>query len=307
MQINSRVITKMFKKSSVWGKIFFVFLLVISALLILNITSNNEGFDDLTQAKQIVVNKGTKVFDNYYSNVYDKLFYNKRKNDFEVDYIVTKTKPNKHSNILDIGSGTGHHVAEFTENGINALGIDLSPSMVSVAKKTHPHSRYRVGDVMDGLMFTEGYFTHITCLFFTIYYIQDKRRFFENCYKWLKPGGFIIIHLVDRDNYNYAQSEGGLSQLFNKERVTSKVAKINGNSYRANVDYNPTDNEATISEQFKESNTGVIRKNEHQLFMPTQERILSFAKDVGFILHSQTNMKKYRYDHQYIYILQKPN
>ena len=49
------------------------------------------------------------------------------------------------------------------------------------------------------------------------------------------------------------------------------------------------------------------RKNEHILYMPTQQYILSLAKDMGFILHSKHSMVKCQYDKQYIYILEKPN
>ena len=45
-------------------------------------------------------------------------------------------------------------------------------------------------------------FTHITCLYFTIYYIKDKRLFFENCFKWLKPHGVLVIHLVNMNKFD---------------------------------------------------------------------------------------------------------
>ena len=42
-------------------------------------------------------------------------------------------------------------------------------------------------------------FTDITCFYFTIYYlIKDKNAFLSNCYHWLKPGGKLIMHLVEK-------------------------------------------------------------------------------------------------------------
>ena len=35
-----------------------------------------------------------------------------------------------------------------------------------------------------------------------IYYIEDKKRFIDNCYNWLKPGGYFVVHLVNRDKFD---------------------------------------------------------------------------------------------------------
>ncbi len=311
-------LVSLFKKSSQWEKIFYTFLLIIALIVVFNYTTKTyglEGFesnDDEKTSKEIVVKKGPEIYDDFYSKIYDKLVFCKAKNDFEVRYMFKITKPNKNSKILDIGSGTGHHVAAFTENGLNAVGIDLSPSMVKVAKQTYPDSKYMLGDAMDGMQFTHGSYTHITCLYFTIYYIKDKRSFLKNCYDWLSPGGFLVLHLVDRDKFDPILPAGDpfaiiSPQRYAKKRITSTVVKFKGYDYRSNFDYNPKDDEATMNEEFKNTKSGVIRKNEHELHMPTQKYVLSIAKDAGFILHSQTNMTRCQYETQYIYILQKPN
>ena len=40
--------------------------------------------------------------------------------------------------------------------------------------------------------------------------------------------------------------------------------------------------------------------------MQSQKEILAMAKDSGFILVSESEMKKCNYNNQFIYILQKP-
>ena len=62
-----------------------------------------------------------------------------------------------------------------------------------------------------------------------------------------------------------------------------------------------------MNETFKYKNNGNVRKNEHKLYMPTQKKILSLAKETGFILLSQIDMLRCQYGSQYIYVLQKPN
>lgn len=303
---------RLFKKSSVWEKVFYSFLLIITAVVMINYAYGpTEGFDNVDD-KKIIVKTGTNIYDDFYSDVYDNLVFCKSKNDFEIGSILKMTKPKKQSKILDIGSGTGHHVAALAQNGLNAIGVDISPSMVAKANAAYPDNTYMVGDAMESMLFPQGSFTHITCLYFTIYYIKDKRGFLRNCYNWLAPGGFMVLHLVDRDRFDPILPAGDpfsivSPQKYAKKRITSTVVKFKGYDYRSNFEYIPKEDEASLNEQFKDTNTGDVRKNEHRLYMPTQKYVLSIAKDTGFILHSQTDMMRCQYEKQYIYILQKPN
>lgn len=307
-------IIKKINKFTLWEKIMWVLILLIFYVLSVNyFTSMKEGFEKKpNESNKLVVKKGRDIYDNFYTKFYDKLVFCKAKNDFEVGVILKVTNPTKNSKILDIGSGTGHHVAAFTENGIDAVGLDVSSSMVNVSKELYPSSNYMVGDALETMLFPPETFTHITCLYFTIYYIKDKQTFIHNCYNWLSPGGFMVLHLVDRDRFDPILPAGDpfyiiSPQHYAKKRITSTVVKFKGYDYRSNFEYNPKRDEASMNEHFKNTKTGDVRKNEHTLFMQTQKQILAIAKDAGFILHSQHSMLQCQYEKQYIYILQKSN
>lgn len=47
---------------------------------------------------------------------------------------------------LDLGCGNGTLTAELAARGLDALGIDASPEMVALARRTHPDLRFEVGD-----------------------------------------------------------------------------------------------------------------------------------------------------------------
>lgn len=32
-------------------------------------------------------------------------------------------------------------------------------------------------------------------------YIPDQKRFFQQCHAWLKPGGIIVIHMIDPEAF----------------------------------------------------------------------------------------------------------
>ena len=301
---------KIWNHSTFLQKVCYVLLIVVALMIIsrwLRITK--EGFKD-TSNKEFVINKNQDVFDDFYVSVYDDLMHNVGKNNFEIGEITEIEAITDKNTLLDVGSGTGHHVAAFSQKGIKATGVDISQAMVNKAKENYPQGDFKQGDVMNTMLFTPNSFSHITCLYFTIYYLEDKRRFFKNCIDWLMPGGFLILHLVDRENFDpiipaakpiYIVSP----QKYTDKRITNSVVKFDKFDYKCNFDLNG--DVATINETFKDKENESVRQNEHKLYMESQKTILSMAKEAGFILHSKVDMIKCQYDSQYLYILQKPN
>ena len=280
------------------------------------IGTNEIGANEIG-ANDFIVKKGTNLYDNFYVQVYDELLFSKVKNDFEIGELVKHTTPTNDSLVLDIGSGTGHHVSGLHANGIKAIGIDQSAAMVKEAKKTYPNFDYRVADALKTETFPAGTFSHITCFYFTIYYIENKRKFFENCIYWLNSGGYLILHLVDRNNFDPILPAGDpfkiiSPQNYAKKRITSTVVKFNDFDYKSNFEVFPNDDTAVLNETFKYKNNNKMpgkkmRRNEHNFYMPTQKNILNMAKEVGFIVLSEVEMTRCQYSNQFIYILQKPS
>ena len=190
--------------------------------------------------------------------------------------------------------------------------------MINIAKKNYPELDFRKGNVLNSMEFAENTFTHITCLYFTIYYIKDKQQFFENCYKWLKPHGVLILHLVNIHKFDplLIDSEPIKNKNHdNAERITEGIIKFDIFDYKSQfkLDKNQDANlllkqpNVTFKETIKFNDSKNIRINEHNLYMPNQKTILTTARDVGFILQSQTSMENIGFDHQYLYTLLKPS
>ena len=233
------------------------------------------------------------------------------KNKYEIGEIIYSTKPPQQSILLDIGSGTGHHVNSFKKKGIDAQGIDISPAMVQQAQKLYPDAEFKVGDALDFMLYPESSFTHITCLYFTIYYIKDKIRFFQNCFDWLVPGGYMVLHLVNRDKFDPILPAADpllvvSPQKYAKKRITNSLVKFNNFQYKANFELKKGEDKGIFTETFKDDNSQSVRQNIHTFYMETQKHILSLAKEVGFILLGKIDMVETQYEYQYIYILEKP-
>lgn len=303
------------KKSTMWTKLFILLSILLIILGIINFYKPvKEGF---TFNKQFTEKNGDDIYDDFYVSIYDELFLNDTKNQFEEKQIISITKVNKNSKLLDIGSGTGHHVNDFHKKGYNIIGIDKSDEMVNYSREKFPEIDIQHGDVLNTMEFNQAQFTHILCLYFTIYNINDKRTFFANCMTWLRPGGYLILHLVNRDAFEALVPGNGnttTNQQPNKERLTSSNLSFNNFTYKA--DFNPksetgnnqsvySNDIAVFREVFKDK-SGNIRQNNHKLYMPTQKKILEMARDSGFIVFEKINLLDIQYSEQYIYVLQKP-
>lgn len=301
------------KKISCLEIIFFTLFIVL--ILVFLFKPEREGF--VEEKKEFIKKTGGDVFDEFYVDIYDSLVHDEKKNNYEIDRIFNSYK---NPIVLDVGSGTGHHVNLINniENS-QVIGIDNSPAMIKMAKQNYPDLDFRLANVLDTMQFPPNSFTHISCLYFTIYYIKNKQQFFENCYRWLKPNGVLVIHLVNMYKFDPIISVANpfvlvSPQSYTDKRITESRVKFDKLDYKADFQIDESINTDTgnLSEPnaiFKEVfkfNNKKSRINEHDLYMSSQKSILSMARDVGFILQSQEEMDGIQYENNYLYTLVKP-
>lgn len=310
-QINS--LGSSYSKASIWGKILlFTVLLLLLVLAFKGIKTSNGLIEGFEQNDHFLLKSGNDVYDDFYTEIYDYLVFNNIKDEYEIGEIINKTEPTSHSRILDVGCGTGHHVASLASKGYDILGIDISPSMIKKVKKEYPQYKFEVADATNRDNFEPSTFTHIMCMYFTVYYIKNRTQFFTNCFNWLMPGGYFIIHLVDRDNFDPILPPGNpllyvSPQRYAKERITTTKVKFTDFSYSADFKLDKQNNVARFEEKFKNDSDGKVRKNEHILYMDDLETIVQEIQSTGFFLEQKIDLLQCQYEYQYLYIFVKPN
>lgn len=303
-------ITNCYNKMSNFGKVLlFVALLLVIVVFFRSLMPVREG---LINSKTFLFKQGNAIYDDFYADIYDYLVFNQLKNDYEVGVIINNTAPNEKSIIADIGCGTGHHVKEFTDRNLNIIGVDISPSMIkkATAENRYISQHFKVGDGLDGHLFKDNSLTHILCLYFTIYYMKDKMRFFNNCMNWLMPGGFLIVHLVDKYKFDPILPPGNplyivSPQKYAKERITK--TKITFNDFVYDSNFKLDDNDIAIFDEKFKFNDGRVRKQEQKLYMEDLPTIVNMAQDAGFLVHAKIDMVKCAYEYQYLYVFIKPS
>ena len=182
---------------------FLIFFIIKDKIQFIGNLNLQEGF---SSSSRLMVYNNENLYDKFYCNVYNVLFDNTDKNIFELEKIINYTKMDENSTVLDVGSGTGFHVNYLNKKGIPAVGIDVSKGMIQKSNELYPDNKFKYGDILKildiDLIERENDFTHIMLLYFTIYYIKNKRLLFENCYNSMVKGGYLVIHLVDKNKFD---------------------------------------------------------------------------------------------------------
>jgi len=302
-------LTKKYNKSSIWLKMFFIIALLLVFIKRYNLLHpKREGF---TQREKYILKENNELYDDFYVDYYDDLSKDLSKLKFETNEICHATQADpKKSNILDIGCGTGNLVQKFVKKGYKIKGVDKSKAMIEKAKSKHKNCEFIHEDALNSLSHPPNSFTHILCTYFTIYYIEDKLKFFQNAYDWMKKNGTLTLHLVNRDKFNPIVNAADVllavsPQKYAKKRITNSLVKFKNFQYKANFKLQKHKNKAIFDETFKDDTSGNVRQNKHTLHMDTQKNILSLAKSAGFILKGKIDMVGCNYEYQYLYILRK--
>ena len=289
------------------GVLFLAVILIICLVMNLHVPMR-EGF---TQQKKFVLKEGIDCYDGFYSEIYDDLVYDEVKNDFEVGELERLIKPTRKSRILDIGSGTGHHVNLMKKLGAHSEGVDISPSMVEISQRKYKDCKFKQGNALDNMLYPRNSFSTITCFYFTIYYMEDKQKFINNVYDWLMPGGYFVLHLVNRDKFDPILNTADplhivSAQKYAKKRITNSLVKFKDFQYKANFELDKENNLAEFKEDMIDDKTKNVRQNIHKLYMIPQKKIISMAKQVGFILQGKIDLVQTQYGYKYLYLMYKP-
>lgn len=105
--------------------------------------------------------------------------------------LIEQTEPG--TPIADLGCGPGHITGWLAERGVQAVGIDLSPGMVAVARNTHPMAEFREGDLLD-LPAKDAEFGAALAFYSVIHLAPSElRAAFDEMRRVLRPSGLLLL------------------------------------------------------------------------------------------------------------------
>ncbi len=109
--------------------------------------------------------------------------------------------------VLDVGCGAGVPIARSLSRRYRVTGVDVSREMVRLARRNVPEGEFVCGDVMS-VAFDEGSFDAVVA-FYSIFHLprEEHRGLFERIYGWLRPGGYFLCTLSDRNEEAHVEDD----------------------------------------------------------------------------------------------------
>mgnify|MGYP002060486545 FL=1 len=194
-------------------------------------------------------------------------------------------------------------------NGYKVDGMDISNAMLKRTAEAAPGCHLIKGDYHDISKYPEGKYSHIYCMFFTIYYSNNISDVFKN-FNWaLQDNGIVFLHVVDRSKFDpILEASSRLIPFYDpqkhaKVRKTDTSISFNNLKYKSTWDFSNS-NDTQFREQFYLSD-GQILQNIHHFAMPSEKTILKMANNNGFKLIKIIDLTLVNHKNNYIYCLKK--
>jgi hypothetical protein len=123
----------------------------------------------------------------------------------------------------------------------------------------------------------------------------------------MRPGSVLALHVVNRDKFDPILDSASpfpafSLQKYSKTRVTKSAVTFEKFEYDADFDLDKEN--ASFTEEFKFKD-GTVRKQRHELYMPTMEQIVKDAEASGFRHRDYVDLKTIGYEYQYLVFLVK--
>lgn len=140
-------------------------------------------------------------FDEFYNQAYISL--NRELTATEADFIQENLDLKIEDKILDIPCGFGRHAIELTGRGFDVTGIEYHSAQIQAARKAMEQEGVKFNLIQADMRHIpfENYFDKIYNFFTSFGYFDDREneKTVEEFNKALKPGGLVLLDVINRD------------------------------------------------------------------------------------------------------------
>jgi len=160
--------------------------------------------------------------------------YDKREsylNSFERDVVWNLVGEVDGKKVLDVGAGTGRLAIDLVKRGAIVTALDTSDEMLKVLdKKTKTKIKIRnflqivVGEA-ESLSFPDESFDLVIATFLIVH-LKDPRRFFDEVYRVLKPGGKFLVTNINQRRPPEIKTKEGIIEIESYYHQPEKIKEI---------------------------------------------------------------------------------
>ena len=310
---------------------FILILIVLGLWLVVNMHEYGyEGFEAGADGDETEKEKGAatdkekgapteerhdyeSIYDDFYAGVYSTLFETPALISFQKASIRENALaewPKKDVKLLDVCCGVAPLAEWLCKEDVDFVGVDQSEAMLKKAREKCKSARFYKADVTRVETFTPKSFSHAMLLYFSVYQFKNIKMVLDNVYSWLKPGGILVIHLVDPVKFDPILPAASpflafSVQKYSTERVIDSDIFFDKFKYKSRFLKDPDDDNARFEEVFEFKEPHRYIENVHELNMPSIPDMLAILRSSGFSKHEMVDMTSVGYEYQYLVYLSK--
>lgn len=117
--------------------------------------------------------------------------------------LLNLLEPKKDEKVLDLGCGTGHLTNLIASSGADVTGLDMSPNMISDAKKNYPTLNFITADATN-FNFSEEFDSVFSNA--VLHWIKEKEKVIKCVYNSLKKDGRFVAEFGGKNNIHRVQT-----------------------------------------------------------------------------------------------------
>jgi ubiquinone/menaquinone biosynthesis C-methylase UbiE len=131
-------------------------------------------------------------------NPYASAFAYGRKKLFEKMDAIIDDRLHSHGNILEVACGTGYYLDHLSKKGYSMTGLEPAKGMRERAQQKNPTAEIKEG-IASALPFPDNSFDAVVSVeLFRYLEADDIRQGYAEILRVLKPGGFMVVTLVNK-------------------------------------------------------------------------------------------------------------
>lgn len=260
-------------------------------------TTSAEGFESQSRkngTRQMIDNPD-KFYDDFYVQRIHQAYYPDSKNICRCSDLYksafVRIYPKNSTRVLLVGANTGRFLDALCGICPNVYGITKYPKLRDLANTMAPKARVKLGDAaQDDTLFREGTFTHVIFEDRTLYeyHSHDERRVaLQNAIKWLRPGGRLVLRVVDRDRFDPMIPTSvplrglNIQNYLKDQKRDSRVHFKDGSYILTNFTAIPSEDRAVFREDLYDNGGAFVRTHVHRWSMPQKDAILEEVVGMG--------------------------
>jgi SAM-dependent methyltransferase len=277
----------------------------IFILLLIYANIKTEYVENFLSGKDAIT---TDAYTDIEAKLYERVFNSVDR--FNMDYeMIKKLTLNNYKKdicILDAGCGVGQHYNLLYKDYKNTIGVDRSENMLKRAKIKTPTGNYILGELANEHLFMPSKFSHILCLYDTLYHNNSKSEMqliLANLYYWLKKDGMVCLHIIDIEKIDPGPRE--FTQYYhdnkNRKHAITYFDKFTHDAYWEKTNKN---NLVIYNQKYLLENGNKLVKG-YKFYIPPKNDIIKLIQDANFKIVDIVELKNEGIDDIDMYILKK--